>query len=72
MLYEGDRSTWAIGFDHNFSKRTTAYILYTQVTDDQNDLPNISAIVADRAAAERDAQRLERLLARSDAQLLML
>jgi predicted porin len=28
---EGDRSAWAIGLDHNFSKRTKAYILYTAV-----------------------------------------
>jgi predicted porin len=26
--------TWGIGFDHNFSKRTKAYALYTAVTDD--------------------------------------
>ena len=31
---DGDRSTWAIAFDHNFSKRTKAYILYTSVDDD--------------------------------------
>jgi predicted porin len=30
----GDRSAWAVGFDHNFSKRTKAYVLYTDVTDD--------------------------------------
>jgi len=33
----GDRETWAIGFDHNFSKRTKAYALYTDVTDDLSD-----------------------------------
>ncbi|MBK1721435.1 porin [Thiocystis violacea] len=31
---EGDYYTWAIAFDHNFSKRTKAYVLYTQVDDD--------------------------------------
>ena len=36
---EGDRYTWAIGFDHNFSKRTKAYVLYTQVEDDRSDTP---------------------------------
>lgn len=36
---EGDRSTWAIGFDHNFSKRTKAYALYVNVDDDNSDLP---------------------------------
>ncbi len=30
----GDRNTWAIAFDHNFSKRTSAYVLYTDVSDD--------------------------------------
>jgi predicted porin len=38
---EGDRETWAIGFDHNFSKRTKAYALYTDVDDDQDGLPGI-------------------------------
>ena len=35
----GDRQTWAIAFDHNFSKRTKAYALYVDVSDDNNDLP---------------------------------
>ncbi|WPL14547.1 porin [Thiorhodovibrio litoralis] len=35
--WDGDRSTWAIAFDHNFSKRTKAYVLYTQVDDDYED-----------------------------------
>ncbi|MGB5833553.1 MAG: porin [Thiohalocapsa sp.] len=35
----GDKSTWAVGFDHNFSKRTKAYILYTAVDDDADDAP---------------------------------
>ncbi|MBK1648654.1 porin [Rhabdochromatium marinum] len=30
----GDRNTWAIAFDHNFSKRTKAYVLYTEVDED--------------------------------------
>jgi predicted porin len=34
---EGDREAWAIGFDHNFSKRTKAYALYTDVSDDISD-----------------------------------
>jgi len=33
----GDKSTWAVGFDHNFSKRTQAYVLYTSVDDDNDD-----------------------------------
>ena len=32
-----DKDTWAIAFDHNFSKRTRAYALYTQVQDDAKD-----------------------------------
>jgi predicted porin len=32
-----DISTWAIAFDHNFSKRTKAYALYTQMDSDQQD-----------------------------------
>jgi predicted porin len=35
----GDRSTWAIAFDHNFSKRTKAYVLYPAVDDDQGMVP---------------------------------
>jgi len=31
---EQDRDTWALAFDHSFSKRTSAYVLYTQVDDD--------------------------------------
>ncbi len=31
---DGNYYTWAIAFDHNLSKRTKAYILYTQVNDD--------------------------------------
>jgi predicted porin len=33
---EGDYYTWAVAFDHNFSKRTKAYVLYTQVVDDDD------------------------------------
>jgi predicted porin len=35
----GDRQTWAVGFDHNFSKRTQAYVLYTDVDDDLDGSP---------------------------------
>ncbi|NEX17970.1 MAG: porin [Halochromatium sp.] len=41
---EGDRYTWAIGFDHNFSKRTKAYVLYTAVDDDLNGTPGYEGI----------------------------
>jgi predicted porin len=32
----GNKNTWAVGFDHNFSKRTKAYVLYTDVSDDND------------------------------------
>jgi predicted porin len=32
--YDGNLDTWAVGYDYNFSKRTKVYALYTQVTDD--------------------------------------
>ena len=35
---DGDSDTWAIGFDHNFSKRTRAYALYTEVNSDQENV----------------------------------
>jgi len=34
MDAEGDVKSWAVGFDHNFSKRTKAYALYTWVDAD--------------------------------------
>ena len=37
----GDRETWAVGFDHNFSKRSKIYALYTEVRDDQDGLPGV-------------------------------
>jgi predicted porin len=36
-LLTGDRSTWAVGYDYNFSKRTKAYALYTEVSDDRKE-----------------------------------
>jgi predicted porin len=38
--YNRDVETWAIGFDHNLSKRTKAYALYTAV---DNDAKNVRA-----------------------------
>jgi predicted porin len=43
-FYEGDRETWAIGFDHSFSKRTKAYAIYTSVDDDRDGLDAISGV----------------------------
>jgi predicted porin len=34
VLENKNKSTWAIGFDHNFSKRTQVYALYTALDDD--------------------------------------
>jgi predicted porin len=31
---EGDYYTWSVAFDHNLSKRTKAYVLYTDYTDE--------------------------------------
>ncbi|TVQ89820.1 MAG: porin [Chromatiaceae bacterium] len=33
-LQNRDKSSWAVGFNHNFSKRTRAYALYTALDDD--------------------------------------
>lgn len=35
--YDYNNSTWGVAFDHNFSKRTKAYALYTDVTSDGED-----------------------------------
>jgi predicted porin len=35
---KGDKSTWAVGYDYNFSKRTKAYLLYTDVSEDLKDV----------------------------------
>lgn len=32
-LSDADKSSWAVGLDHSFTKRTTAYALYTAVND---------------------------------------
>jgi predicted porin len=37
-LTDYDVNTWAIGFDHSFSKRTKLYALYTEVDSDQEDV----------------------------------
>ena len=40
--YSGNTSSWAIGADYNFSKRTSAYVLYTATTSDYSDIPGLS------------------------------
>jgi len=37
--YKGSLESWAIGADYNFSKRTKAYVLYTETTNDQSGTP---------------------------------
>ena len=37
LVNNKDTSSWAIAFDHNFSKRTKAYALYTSMESDQDD-----------------------------------
>ena len=37
MGNQEDKQTWAIGLDHNFSRRTKIYALYTAVDDDKDD-----------------------------------
>lgn len=49
-FYNGGRDAWAVGYDYNFSKRTTAYILYTAVTNDQKDLSAADAAVINSLA----------------------
>jgi predicted porin len=36
--YDGENLAWAVGYDYNFSKRTTAYMLYTQVDADAKEI----------------------------------
>jgi len=36
--YNWDVATWGVGADYNFSKRTKAYVLYTDVDSDQSDV----------------------------------
>jgi len=36
--YNWDVATWGVGADYNFSKRTKAYVLYTDVSSDQSDI----------------------------------
>jgi len=42
-INDADRSTWGVGFDHNFSKRTQVYAVYTDVDDKAADEQDWSA-----------------------------
>ncbi|MBV5273747.1 MAG: porin [Lamprocystis purpurea] len=37
LVQNNEKSSWAVGYDYNFSKRTTAFALYTQLTDNIED-----------------------------------
>lgn len=37
LIDQQGKKTWALGFDHNFSRRTKVYALYTAVKDDNPD-----------------------------------
>jgi predicted porin len=46
-LYNGSSDSWALGVDYNFSKRTTAYVLYTATTADGSDTPVMTNAISD-------------------------
>ena len=37
LIEQKNKDTWGVAFDHNFSKRTRAYALYTKMDDDRDD-----------------------------------
>jgi predicted porin len=37
LVQNNEKSSWAVGYDYNFSKRTFAFVQYTQVTDNIED-----------------------------------
>jgi predicted porin len=45
-LYKNTTSSWAVGVDYNFSKRTVAYILYTATDSDSSDQPILTNVIA--------------------------
>jgi predicted porin len=45
--YSGSTDAWALGVDYNFSKRTTAYVLYTATTMDGSDSPVLTNALDD-------------------------
>jgi len=45
--YNGSSDSWALGVDYNFSKRTKAYMLYTQTSVDGNDAPTLTSAIGD-------------------------
>jgi len=56
--YENKTSSWAVGADYNFSKRTLAYILYTATDSDSSDQPlltnNLNGVVSSSRAQSWD------------------
>jgi predicted porin len=49
--YSGTSDSWALGVDYNFSKRTKAYMLYTQTNADGGDTPVLTDAIGDGAPA---------------------
>ncbi len=47
--FDFDVDQWAVGLDHNFSKRTRAYVVYTDVDTDLSDPGGAGGIVANTA-----------------------
>jgi predicted porin len=41
-IYENTTTSWALGVDYNFSKRTQVYVLYTANTSDAGDAPRFT------------------------------
>jgi predicted porin len=50
--YENTTSSWAIGADYNFSKRTMAYILYTATDSDSSDQPVLTNAIQGTTSAQ--------------------
>ncbi len=45
--FNGSSDSWALGVDYNFSKRTKAYMLYTQTSVDGSDNPVLTNSIGD-------------------------
>jgi predicted porin len=52
---DADQDAWAIGFDHNLSKRTKAYILYTAISGDSASSLGTTAVARNSQGAQAAA-----------------
>jgi predicted porin len=52
--YNGSSDSWALGVDYNFSKRTKAYMLYTQTNVDGGDAPVLTTSIGGGDVSARD------------------